>query len=606
MQLSKKVFKMDKLASGIVPEGDNRCRFDYKDLEKELKTIVAGKLQDEEASMEDPNVTLCPTFVVAIAGLHAEGPPSIFRSYKCHGASVSKCAIWQAGRATSAAPLLFKAMHIPTPTPGRTFIDGGFAYNNPSELAIKEARRIWPTHQRFCVTSIGTGYQRSISFIDTGSTSMGSKTLNRMNTWAGSRTADKMELGAHKVQKILEACAKLTQSSDAVHERMLGTAHWYHRFNVERGMESIDLQEWQKFDEMHGHAQNYLETGEGEGKRNCCVEDLLKVEQANDSNSGQSFIPEMETPSNNKSNRPVVSEFAPEQLVPPDTERSAAKTRSPGCNVTPEFVKPVPVKEELNDDTDWDSDDEMDHLGISIYPKDDWISENELSPQANRSFFDEFSSQEDMGSSSEKPAFRPYSPWIEEEAEEIDEENEYENETVSTKPVIPKVTAVEKPLSLVAYEFAEAVDRTYYQQGGDTEFIPSALDILKQLVGNRRANLETHHLYARLLWAARRLDDSCEQYETVMELDPVNERRTPAMYVQNYICDDCRRGGGEDGGISGHRYKCTSCRDYDLCNECFPPTSTSHPPGHKFLQIPSNRWLRANGLVCLSLTPTDC
>jgi hypothetical protein len=606
MQLSKKVFKMDRLATGIVPQGDNRCRFDYKDLEEELKTIVAGKLRDEEASMEDLNDTICPTFVVAIAGLHAEGPPSIFRSYKCHGAPVSKCAIWQAGRATTAAPLLFKPMHIPTPTPGRTFIDGGIAYNNPSELAIKEARRIWPTHQQFCITSIGTGYQRSISFIDSGSSSigMGGRPLGRMHTWAGSRTADRNDLGVRKVQKILEACADLTTSSDAVHERMHGTAHWYHRFNVERGMESIDLQEWQKFVEMHGHTQNYLTTGEGEQKRNRCVEDLLKVELAKVSYSSQSHIPERETPPNNKPNESVVPEVVPKQSVPADIKTSAGETRSPDYNAISRFVKPVPNKEESKEDTDGESDDDTDNPSV-LYPGiKDWISE--LSPRTYKSF-DYPASQDDilLDPSSENRAFRPYSPLIEEEGEEDGKDEENEEEEVDINSVIPKVTVVEKPLSLVAYEFAEAVDHNYYQNG-DTEFIPSGLNVLQQLLGSQRANMETHYLYARLLWAGGRHDDSCEQYETVMELNPENERRTPAMYVQNYICDDCRRGGGEDGGISGHRYKCTSCRDYDLCNECFPPTSTSHPPGHRFLQIPSNRWLRENGLVCLSLTSTDC
>src|ERR1700738_4824255 len=162
MKLSKDVFEVDNVFKGVIPTGDDQCRFDYNILEKAIKEIVNKKLQDESSIMQTTAPGTCPTFVVAIPVLHADGPPGVFRSYKCTGASPSKCTIWEAGRATSAAPLFFKPIRIDVPSPGRTFADGGLGHNNPAEVALKEASRLWGNGQRCCLVSIGTGRQKTV------------------------------------------------------------------------------------------------------------------------------------------------------------------------------------------------------------------------------------------------------------------------------------------------------------------------------------------------------------------------------------------------------------------------------------------------------------
>jgi hypothetical protein len=104
LELCKTVFEVDQVFQGIIPVGDDQCRFDYRKLEKAIKNIVNKKLEDENAIMADSADSI-PTFVVAIKGLHTDGPPTLFRSYQCQGHNVSNCAIWEAGRATSAAPI---------------------------------------------------------------------------------------------------------------------------------------------------------------------------------------------------------------------------------------------------------------------------------------------------------------------------------------------------------------------------------------------------------------------------------------------------------------------------------------------------------------------
>ncbi|NNF33725.1 MAG: hypothetical protein HKN68_06435 [Saprospiraceae bacterium] len=82
--------------------------------------------------------------------------------------------IKDAARATSAAPVYFpparvksiggheKAFHL---------IDGGVVANNPSLLALKEAKKLYPNAKNYIILSIGTGY------------SISGYTVDEMNKW---------------------------------------------------------------------------------------------------------------------------------------------------------------------------------------------------------------------------------------------------------------------------------------------------------------------------------------------------------------------------------------------------------------------------------------
>jgi hypothetical protein len=67
--------------------------------------------------------------------------------------------IREAARATSAAPVYF----VPIDVYGSSFQDAGSAgFNNPTEIAITEARALWPGRGIGCVVSIGTGVGSAI------------------------------------------------------------------------------------------------------------------------------------------------------------------------------------------------------------------------------------------------------------------------------------------------------------------------------------------------------------------------------------------------------------------------------------------------------------
>ena len=64
--------------------------------------------------------------------------PVLFRTYQSREIHPD-CKIWEAARATSATPTLFKRIEIG----GQPFIDGGLGHNNPSRLLLDEAKGLF-------------------------------------------------------------------------------------------------------------------------------------------------------------------------------------------------------------------------------------------------------------------------------------------------------------------------------------------------------------------------------------------------------------------------------------------------------------------------------
>lgn len=296
MELSEKVFDVDKVIAGNIPTGDDRSRFDATVLENVIKRLIEEKLGDANTSMADTNSSdfePCPTFVVATSAANAEGPPVLFRSYGCEGFNPNKCAIWQAARCTSAAPSFFRSMFVDVPAPGGWYVDGGLCHNNPSQLTLDEARRIWPIIKRFCLVSIGTGRQKNVEFVNIKYSSAPKAETSKNPIRSALflipgakllRTVKNTPSGLMELKKIGKACVDMSTSSEPVHEAVFRIANSrdpdqqfpYYRFNVENGMESVGLEEWKAKVRMGELTAQYMRTGEGEMKRNTCVQDLWK------------------------------------------------------------------------------------------------------------------------------------------------------------------------------------------------------------------------------------------------------------------------------------------------------------------------------------------
>jgi len=298
LTLSREVFKIDQVLLGKIPVGDDRCRFDHNILEVAIKATIKDRLTSEDSSMSavsNARYGGCRTFVVAKKAANADGPPTVFRSYPGEGVRPSKCAIWQAARATSAAPSFFKEMYINNPRPGVAYIDGGLGHNNPSQVALDEAERVWPTNKHFCLVSIGTGRQRAVKITGTSKPDddidiqrslfqhIKSFVPHIVSFVPGWKTVNNFPPGVLALIKMANVLSSLATNSEEVHQRLQRTSRAtdinkqfpYFRFNVERDVGDIGLEDWKKAGDMAAHTATYLEEQEAEERKTKCVMCLI-------------------------------------------------------------------------------------------------------------------------------------------------------------------------------------------------------------------------------------------------------------------------------------------------------------------------------------------
>ena len=187
-----------------------------------------------------------PRFVCAV---RENGTPTQIRSYhnpEEYDDLLEECQIWQAARATSAASTFFDPIII-----GRyeqKFIDGALMYNNPIELANAESESekprplvnlaltphsgIWPDADRMII-SLGTGIEPPSKV--TGNAIELVKTLTKLVTDT-------------------EECNVMFQRQ---HRTMSKNGRLY-RFNVEQGLGSLGLEEYEAKGQIAEFTAKYL------------------------------------------------------------------------------------------------------------------------------------------------------------------------------------------------------------------------------------------------------------------------------------------------------------------------------------------------------------
>ncbi|KAJ7803119.1 hypothetical protein B0H14DRAFT_3778711 [Mycena olivaceomarginata] len=201
-ELSKDVF------SDVKPPWSDG-RFKASKLEKVMKQIVRAKSasQNPEERLEDSRNNACKMF---------------------------------AGRATSAAPTFFKQVKIGCPGMEEAFLNGGMGHNNPTTALLLEAKVLFPDKQIACIVSLGTGQPHTINvpkpFL-----------LNRL-----------IPLDVIKaIQKIATDCEKEHQSLSHCFD---GVDKLYFRFNVEQGMQDIQLNQWEKLGDVVANTRQYMQS----------------------------------------------------------------------------------------------------------------------------------------------------------------------------------------------------------------------------------------------------------------------------------------------------------------------------------------------------------
>ncbi|KAJ6520964.1 FabD lysophospholipase-like protein [Mycena vulgaris] len=225
-------------------------QFQATQLEEVLKDII------KRETMRDVRPDACKTFVCAMNEMNMNaGIPELFRSYDTAEEPANDCMIWEAARATSAAPGLFKAMEIGVGGMKQRYIDGGVGHNNPTSLVLAEAKEIYPSRPVVLVASIGGGHPDTIQIPKSPSST-----------------------------SITTAMKKIAADCEKIHEdnarRFRAIPNTYFRFNVQQGMQDLAPHDWGKSSEVSAHTKAYLRTEDTKSKLTDSVKVILSTHSA--------------------------------------------------------------------------------------------------------------------------------------------------------------------------------------------------------------------------------------------------------------------------------------------------------------------------------------
>ncbi|KAK0623692.1 acyl transferase/acyl hydrolase/lysophospholipase [Immersiella caudata] len=161
------------------------------------------------------------------------------RSYESKNEPGLPMTVWQAARATSAAPTLFNPIAIGNTT---TLRDGGLRNNNPIMEVMEELEHEFYARGSdiACIVSIGTGVSKTDFF------------QNR-----------------DILKSVAEICAKIatdTKTIEATFRNVYAAAgkplrERYFRFEVDQGLRGMGMEEWKKMSEVFSVTTTYLSDG---------------------------------------------------------------------------------------------------------------------------------------------------------------------------------------------------------------------------------------------------------------------------------------------------------------------------------------------------------
>lgn len=178
--------------------------------------------------------------------------------------------IWEAARATSAAPTFFKRIEIGEPGLKEPFIDGGMGRNNPAKCLLEEAEMVFPDTRVDCLISIGCGQANPIG--------IGSPPtlFHRI-----------IPLHLLDVVTALKAIATDCEATaQEIAKKIRDRPNVYFRFNVEQGIQKIAMNEHGRLDEVTAHTIQYLRKEENNRRVTLAVQKLAKQPMRGSSSGG--------------------------------------------------------------------------------------------------------------------------------------------------------------------------------------------------------------------------------------------------------------------------------------------------------------------------------
>ena len=199
-------------------------------------------------------------------GTASGGQPAVLRSYDSRKEPSPEfdCAIWQAGRATSATGLAFKPIQI-----GQSvFIDEGAGKFNPAPFVLDEACvNEWPGRDVGVFVSIGTGKRPSGSD-------------QNQHLWYEGFMGDFAEARRRLIAKI-EGCEETHQymMREGLSKRGVNIENYY-RLNVEIGVGEFGMNEWNRLADISTGTRRYLGKSEVQRMNLDAAAKLAKIHRA--------------------------------------------------------------------------------------------------------------------------------------------------------------------------------------------------------------------------------------------------------------------------------------------------------------------------------------
>ncbi|KAI9892858.1 MAG: hypothetical protein M1814_001017 [Vezdaea aestivalis] len=235
----------------------NNPWYDGQALEEAIKRVVSERLSLAEQSdlraksIDVKEALLCrplddggKCFVCTIAD--REHKCRRLRSYTARNeVQGHEISIWQAARATSAAPLYFPPIEIG----GTLYFDGGMQSNNPIAEVVKEANLEYPNRPFDAIISIGTGTSKA--------SGPGGGLVNFVSSL---------------VTRVTNTEAK----DEEFRDDFRGLCDVYFRLQELGTLGEIDLADHEKMDEVERLARQYLDSREGQAQILACATKLAK------------------------------------------------------------------------------------------------------------------------------------------------------------------------------------------------------------------------------------------------------------------------------------------------------------------------------------------
>jgi len=166
--------------------------------------------------------------------------PRWFRTYNVRSNASANCKIWEAARATTAAPTFFKRIAIgETGQIKEQFIDAGIRCNNPTKEIMEEARLLFGDDRPIgSLVSIGTGHPGTVGLPEPD--------------------AFQKILPTKLIPVLKNIATDCESTADDLARRFANLPDLYFRYNVTHGAGMISLEEWKKMGDVQTHTYAYL------------------------------------------------------------------------------------------------------------------------------------------------------------------------------------------------------------------------------------------------------------------------------------------------------------------------------------------------------------